>query len=78
MGGRSHNANFPAGSVFGEGSGADSNWDYEGAWMYEALYLWWFYADGRRTPPALRQRAKEIAQLIIDNAFATHPGIIIV
>jgi hypothetical protein len=79
MGGRDHNAFFPLGSVFGEGQfGADSNWEYEGAWMYEALYLWCFYADGRRTTPALRQRAKQIAQLIIDNAFTTHPGIVIV
>jgi hypothetical protein len=75
MGGKSHNANFPSGSVFGAGkSGADSSWDYKGAWMYGALYLWWFYADGRRTTWALRQQAKQRANLVIDNAFATHPG----
>jgi hypothetical protein len=75
MGGKSHNAKFPSGSVFGAGkSGADSNWGYKGAWMYDALYLWWFYADGRRTTTALRQAARQRANLIIDNAFATHPG----
>ena len=75
MGGKSHNANFPSGSVFGAGkSGADSSWEYHGAWMYGALYLWWFYADGRRTTGALRQSAKQRANLVIDNAFATHPG----
>lgn len=75
MGGSPHNANFPAGSVFGAGrSGADSSWGYEGAWMYGALYLWWFYADGRRTTAALRNAAKQRANLVIDNAFATHPG----
>ncbi|MGH9879441.1 MAG: hypothetical protein ACRD5H_17560 [Nitrososphaerales archaeon] len=75
MGGKSHDANFPSGSVFGAGkSGADSSWGYHGAWMYGALYLWWFYADGRRTTWALRQSAKQRAQLVIDNAFATHPG----
>lgn len=75
MGGKSHNANFPSGSVFGAGkSGADSTWGYEGAWMYGALYLWWFYADGRRTTWALRQAARQRANLVIDNAFATHPG----
>ena len=74
-GGKSHDATFPAGSVFGEGkSGADSTWGYEGAWMYGALYLWWFYADGRRTTTALRQAARQRANLVIDNAFATHPG----
>ncbi|MGA8054175.1 MAG: hypothetical protein WCA12_10020 [Burkholderiales bacterium] len=75
MGGKSHNANFPAGSVFGAGkSGADSSWSYEGAWMYGALYLWWFYAAGARTTSALRERARQRGNLVIDNAFATHPG----
>jgi hypothetical protein len=74
-GGKSHNANFPAGSVFGAGkSGADSSWSYEGAWMYGALYLWWFYAAGARTTTAMRERARQRGNLVIDNAFATHPG----
>jgi len=73
--GKGHNANFPAGSVFGAGqSGADSTWGYEGAWMYGALYLWWFYAAGTRTTSALRERARQRGNLVIDNAFATHPG----
>lgn len=75
MGGKSHNAKFPSGSAYGAGnSGADSSWNYNGAWMYMALYLWWFYADGRRTTWAMRQLAKQEANIIIDNAFATHPG----
>jgi hypothetical protein len=75
LGGKSHNAKFPKGSVFGEGKGgADSEWGYEGAWMFEVLYLWWFYADGRRTTTALRQRARQEANVYLDNAFATHPG----
>jgi len=74
-GGKSHDARFPAGSVYGAGStGADSTWGYEGAWMYETLYLWWFYADGRRTTQALRDRARQEGNVNIDNAFATHPG----
>lgn len=75
MGGKPHNANFPPGSVFGAGSsGADSDWGYEGAWMYEALYLWWFFAAGARTTTAMKQRARQEGNVIIDNAFATHPG----
>lgn len=75
MGGKPHNANFPAGSVYGAGSsGADSNWSYEGAWMYDALYLWWFFAAGARTTTAMKQRARQEGNVIIDNAFATHPG----
>jgi hypothetical protein len=79
MGGKPHNANFPPWSAYGPGrSGADSSWEYNGAFMYEALYLWWFYAAGSRTTSALRQSAKQGAQFEIDNAFATHPGIVIV
>ena len=75
IGGRSHDAQFPAGSVYGEGEdGADSTWGYEGAWMYETLYLWWFFADGRRTTQALRDRARQEGNVNIDNAFAIHPG----
>jgi hypothetical protein len=75
LGGKGHNAKFPAWSAYGAGkSGADSSWGYKGAWMYGALYLWWFYADGRRTTPALRASARQRANFVIDNAFATHPG----
>ncbi|ABM05007.1 hypothetical protein Ping_3320 [Psychromonas ingrahamii 37] len=74
QGGKSHNANFPSGSVFGSGSGADSSWGYNGAWMYGALYLWWFFAAGARTTSAMRQRARQRGNLVIDNAFASHPG----
>ncbi len=75
QGGKPHNATFPSGSVFGAGKdGADSSWAYNGAWMYGALYLWWFYAAGARTTTAMKQRARQRGNLVIDNAFATHPG----
>lgn len=75
IGGKPHDANFPRGSTFGAGkSGADSSWGYQGAWMYGALYLWWFYAAGARTTPALKQAAKQRGNVVIDNAFAVHPG----
>jgi|ERR1043166_2941755 hypothetical protein len=76
--GQGHDANFPSWSALGPGkSGADSSWGYEGAWMYDALYLWWFYAAGARTTNVLRQQARQRAQFIIDNAFAKHPGYVI-
>jgi hypothetical protein len=75
FGGKPHNANFRPGTVFPAGRpGADSNWQYEGAWMYTALYLWWFWAAGQNTTPALRASARQQGNLIIDNAFTTHPG----
>lgn len=74
MGGKSHDANFPPGSALGSGDQGDSSWGYNGAWMYQALCLWWFAVAGTRTTPALRDSAKTRANLIINNAFATHPG----
>jgi hypothetical protein len=77
-GGKPHDATFPSWSSFPVGAtGADSSWGYEGAWMYGALYLWWFYAAGVRTTPAIRDAARVRAQFVIDNAFATHPGYVI-
>lgn len=75
MGGPAHNANFPAGSVFGEGDpGADSHWDFQGAWTFETGYLIWFAQVGARTTSAMRERARQAANVNLDNAFATHPG----
>jgi len=72
---KGHNAEFPAGSIFtGAGRYADSNWNYKGAWMYHALYLWWFYAAGVRTTSAMKEKARQRGNTIIDNCFATHPG----
>ena len=42
--------------------------------MFNALYLWWFYAAGTRTSLAMRQAAKQRANVILNNAFATSPG----
>ena len=40
FGGKSHDANFRSWSAFPVGkSGADSSWDYQGAWMFDVLYL---------------------------------------
>ena len=72
--GKGHNADLPAGSVYGTGGNADSNWDYQGAWTFHAGYLWWFYAAAVRTTSAMKERARQSANVIIDNAFAEHPG----
>lgn len=77
--GKSHNAPFPAGSVFLNPNNpmarnGDSTWAFDGAWKYHAAYLSAFYTDGRRTSVALRRSALQRANIIVDNAFATHPG----
>ena len=74
IGDKPHNAQFPVNSVYEGGKdGADSDWGYEGAWMFHALYLWWFYAAGERTSIAMRQSAKQRANIILTNAFANSP-----
>ena len=45
--------------------------------MYNVLYLWWFYAAGQRTTIAMRKSAKQRANIILANAFATSPGFMI-
>lgn len=77
-GGKSHNANFPPWSAYTAGSGADSDWNYDGAWMWEASYLWWFYSSAVNTTSAMRNMARQVGNFIINNAFATLPGFIIV
>lgn len=72
-----HDAQFPPGSIYGSGDGADSSWQYEGAWMYEALYLWWFTAAGVRTSIGQKNAAKQEANIVLANAFATSPGFMV-
>lgn len=72
--GKSHRGTFPPGSGYGSGDGADESWDYDGAWRWQVVWLWWFYVDGQRTTRALRERAKDNANYIIQNAFSANPG----
>jgi hypothetical protein len=75
IGGKSHNAQFPPWSVYGPGhDGADTNWEYDGAWTYEVSYLSWFYATGTGTTTAMKNLARQQGNLMIDNAFATRPS----
>jgi hypothetical protein len=73
--GMSHDAAFPPHSHVGKPGrqGADSSWEREGAWMYAVLYLAWFARDAARTTTALRERARERANLLLDGAFTTPP-----
>jgi Repeat of unknown function (DUF346) len=82
-GGSSHDAPFPADSVYaGRDDGADSSWTYDGAFKYEALYLARFADAGQIPSPAddplrpliLRGRARSAANFILDNCFERDPG----
>jgi hypothetical protein len=72
-GGREHNG----GSHCPRLLSCDTNWGYEGANMYQALYLWWFYVAGTRTTTGMKDYARQEAQRIIDRAFVTNPGYVI-
>jgi hypothetical protein len=71
--GKGHNG----GSGCPRGTSCDSSWGYEGANMYQVLYLWWFYLDGTRTTSGMKQFAKLEAQGIIDRGFNVNPGFVI-
>jgi hypothetical protein len=55
----------------------DTSWGYQGANMYQVLYLWWFHVDGTRTTSGMRNYAKTEGQNIIDTGFNTNPGYVI-
>jgi hypothetical protein len=65
------------GSDCPRGASCDTTWEYEGANMYQVLYLWWFRVAGTRTTAAMRDYAKIEAQRIIDTGFNTNPGYVI-
>ncbi|NNM23648.1 MAG: hypothetical protein HKO54_08835 [Flavobacteriaceae bacterium] len=69
-GGKSHNG----GSGCPRAASCDTNWDYEGANMYQVLYLWWFAVDGTRTTQAIRDMGRNRARAVHNNGFNTNPG----
>ena len=72
-GGKGHNG----GSGCPRGTSCDTTWGYEGANMYQALYLWWFRDSGTRTTTGMRNWARTEGQNVIDFAFNTNPGFVI-
>jgi len=76
IGGWGHLTEFPSWSSIGAGeSGADPSWEYEGSWRWGTIWLWWYAVHGKRASLPLRQRARDKAQIYIDNCFTEHPGI---
>lgn len=70
QGGKGHNG----GSGCPRGTSCDTNWAYQGANMYEVLYLWWFAVDGTRTTTAMRNLSRTRARAVHNTAFNTNPG----
>lgn len=69
-GGKSHDG----GSGCPRAASCDTNWAYQGANMYEVLYLWWFGVDGTRTTSAIKNMALNRARSVHNSAFNTNPG----
>jgi len=56
------------------GASCDSSWAYEGANMFQVLYLWWFAVDGTRTTTAMKDIARNRARAIHNRGFIENPG----
>jgi hypothetical protein len=72
--GKAHRGDFPPGSSYGTGSGADESWDWNGAWRWQATWLAWYWASATNSTTALRDRARDSANVIMVGAFETPPG----
>lgn len=72
--GKAHTADFPSGSSYGSGSGADESWAFNGAWRWQATWLAWYAAAAENSTPALRAKARDDANVIMLGAFAASPG----
>lgn len=52
----------------------DPSWGWQGCYMYQVCYLWWFYAAAVRTTQGMRERARHAANWILDKHFIKDPG----
>lgn len=51
----------------------DSSWGYNGANMFEVLYLWWVRAEGVGLSPAIRSNARTTGNQLLGNMFNRRP-----
>ena len=73
--GKAHDADFPSWATGLAGqSGADSNWDYGGAYRWEVCWLSWYWATAQNTTQPLKDKAKDTANSILGYAFAERPS----
>jgi hypothetical protein len=72
--GKAHRGNFPPGSSFGSGSGADESWEWNGAFRWHATWLAWYWSAAINSTPALRAKARDDANVIMLGAFENPPG----
>lgn len=71
------NANFLEDLTDTEDCSHDSSWSYQGSYMYQVLWLWWFAELDLGFPKDFRTRAANHANWIINNRFDTKPNIVV-
>lgn len=52
----------------------DSSWEYNGAWRFEVVWLAWFAFEGVNTSTAMRDQARDEANIILNTRFVNPPG----
>ncbi len=68
-----HEARHAAGTSHDSGNN-DSSWEFNGAWRFQVCWLARFANDGQFTTAALRTLARQRANTILANNFASPPG----
>jgi hypothetical protein len=53
-----------------------SSWEYNGAWRWHVVWLWWFYVAALGTTPALQLQAKQKANVIVSTRFPRDPAFV--
>ncbi len=69
-GGKGHGDN----GLCSDGGSCDPSWGYDGANSWQAQWLWQYATNAVNTTDAMRRRARDRANQIIDGRFGVHPG----
>jgi hypothetical protein len=68
-----HEARHASGRSHSDG-GKDPDWAFNGAWTYDVSWLAYFENQCPNTTQAMKDLARQRANLIIDSYFMIHPG----
>ena len=52
----------------------DSSWEYNGAWRWHVVWLWWFYVAAQGATTAQQLQAKQRGNAILRSNFTDDPG----
>jgi hypothetical protein len=69
-----HEARHAGGDKKHDVGNDDSSWEYNGAWRWHVVWLWWFWDRGQSTSVAMRDLARQKANAILSSRFQKSPG----